>query len=314
MTERPKISIVGAGNVGSAGAAAIAARRLGSVFLYDIIEDLAFGKAMDINHAGCFFHSDSRVTACRSFDELAGSDVVVIAAGAPRRAGMRRKDLLQENLGALQSTAADIMRFCPHAVVLVVTNPAESLIWFMKQQYPQMRVIGLGCTLDTVRFRFFLAEAAGVSADSVDGIVIGTHDDNMIPLVKHARIGSNRAEETLTSEQISEVVTDTRQAGAVIVGKLKTRGSYYAASCCVAEIVEAVVRDTRKVFPVGIVCDGQYGYHDTCLALPAAVGADGVSEIVIIDLDAEDRKALDFCASEIRKTAGAFHGFLKAVL
>lgn len=300
MADRPRISIVGAGNVGAAGAAAVAMRRLGDVYLYDIVKDLAVGKAMDINQAGVFFHSDSRVTGCDRFDELADSEVVVVAAGAPRRAGMRRRDLLRENLGVLRETAANVMRFCPQAVILVVTNPAEILTSFVKEQWPEARVFGLGCSLDTVRFRFFLAESARTSIDSVNAIVIGSHDDNMIPLVRHATVGGAQAERILPAEQLERIVAHTRRAGAAIVGKLKTRGSWYAASHCIAEIVEAIIRDTRGVFPLGVCCRGEFGYDGVCLALPCAVGSNGIEKVLEIDLDDEERAALDICARTMR--------------
>ena len=305
MTSRPKISVVGAGNVGSASAAAIAAHRLGEVYLYDAVEDLAVGKAMDINHASPFFHTDSRVVGCNCFGELADSDFVVMAAGAPRRAGMRRRDLLQENLDAVSTVAADIMHFCPRAIVLAVTNPVEVITSCMKDQRPDMRVFGLGCTLDTVRFRYFLAEAAGVSVDSVNCIVIGSHDDNMIPLVKHASVGGAPVDHILAPEVIADVVARTKKAGAVIVSKLKTRGSYYAASQCVAGIVEAMARNTCVVYPVSVHCRGHYGYNNTCLALPAALGDMGAERVVEIDLDEEDRSALDICASEVQAAIGS---------
>jgi len=306
IMKRPKVSIIGAGAVGAEAAAAIANRRLGEVFLFDVVEDLAIGKAMDINHARAFFHTDSLVTGSNTPAEMAASDVVVITAGAPRRAGMQRKDLLGENLQVLAAVGRDIMEYCPRAIVLVVTNPVEPLTWLIKEQCPDTRVLGLGCSLDTVRFRFFLSEAAGVSIDSVSGIVIGSHNDAMIPLVRHATIGGAGIDHVLDSSQIARVVRDTRQAGADIVANLKTRGSFYAASQCVAEIVESFVRDTRAVFPLSVVCSGEYGFNDTCLALPASVGLDGVNAILDIGLTKEEREALDLCAAEVRQIAQPF--------
>ena len=299
MTGNPKISIVGAGNVGASCAAAAAARQLGDVYLYDVVEDLAAGKAMDINHAGVFFHSDSQVRGCNTFNELAGSDIVVITAGHPRHAGMKRKDLLQGNLDAMSQIASDLKRFCPRAVVLVVTNPVEILTQFVKEQCPQMPVMGLGCTLDTVRLKYFLAAEADVSVDSVNGIVIGSHNDNMIPLIHQATIGGMEVERVLTAEHLTRAIKNTRQAGADIVSKLRTRGSFYAASHCVAEIIDSIVRDRHAVFPLSVPCNGQYGYHDTCLALPCSVGLNGVESVIEIKLDDKQRQALDICASEI---------------
>ena len=299
----PKIFIIGAGNVGGACAAAMAARRLGQIYLHDAVPDLAVGKAMDINHATPFFHSDCRVIGCNDTEELAGSDVVVLTAGSPRRAGMTRRDLLKENLSALLELSEQAAARCPSARVLVVTNPVDILTCILKQHMPQLNAFGLGCSLDTVRLRFFLAEAAGASVESVSALVIGSHDDNMIPLVKHATVGGVGVRHLLEEAEIRRVVDRTRNAGNEIVSKLKTRGSFYAASHTVAEIVEAVVRNTRGIFPLSVCCTGQYGYRDTCLALPCLVGANGVEEVLEIELDPDERAALDFCAASVAQAS-----------
>jgi malate dehydrogenase len=304
----PKIFIIGAGNVGGACAAAMAARRLGQIYLYDVVPDLAAGKAMDINHATPFFHSDCRVVGCNDMEELVGSDVVVLTAGAPRRAGMTRRDLLNENLPAVLELGRQVAARSPEAKVLVVTNPADILTCILKQRLGQLNAFGLGCSLDMVRLRFYLAEAAGASVESVSALVIGSHDDNMIPLVKHATIGGVGVGHLLGEAEIQRVVDKTRNAGNEIVGKLKTRGSFYAASHTVGEIVEAVVRNTRGVFPLSVYCTGQYGYRDTCLALPCLVGANGVEEVLEIALDPDERAALDICASSTAQAAGQYAG------
>ncbi len=292
----PKIFIAGAGNVGSASAAAMVMRRLGRIVLYDAVADLAAGKAMDINHATPFFHSDSRVLGCNDTNELAGADVVVLAAGSPRRAGMSRADLLDENLSVLLGLGERVMADCPHAKVLVVTNPVDTLTGMLKRRWGEMNVFGLGCSLDTPRFRYFLAEEAGTSVDSVAGVVIGAHNDNMVPLVSQATIGGLRAADQLTAEQIGHVVRRTKNAGTAIVAKLRTRGSFYAASHTIAEIIEAVVRDTQAVFPLSIHCRGEYGYRDVPLALPCQVGITGVRKVLDVNLDSCERDALDACA------------------
>ncbi len=296
----PKIFILGAGNVGAASAAAIAARRLGRVFLYDIVEDLAIGKAMDINHASPFFHTDSRVTGCNTLDQLDDADLVVITAGAPRRKGMTRADLLGENARVMDELGTEIMGRCPKARVLIVSNPVDTLTGYLKSKWPAMNVFGLGCSLDTVRLRFFLAEAAHASVDAVSALVIGTHDDNQVALVKHATIGGVGVDHLLDADTIGRVVQRTRQAGTAIVSRLKTRGSFYAASYTVAAIAEASIRDTRNVFPLSVQCTGEFGYEDICLALPAVVGTDGVQRVVPIDLTPDERDGLDVCAKSMR--------------
>lgn len=292
----PKIFIAGAGNVGSASAAAIVMRRLGKVFLYDAVEDLSVGKAMDINHATPFFHSDSRVVGCNDTSELAGADIVILAAGSPRRAGMSRADLLGENLSVLLGLGEQVMARCPQAKVLVVTNPVDTLTGLMKRRWSEMNVFGLGCSLDTPRFRYFLAEEASTSVDSVNGLVIGSHDDNMVPLVSQATIGGLRAASLLSERQIADVVRRLRQAGTDIVARLRTRGSFYAASHTIAEIIEAVVRDTGGVFPLSVYCRGEYGFRDVPLALPCQVGITGIKKVLDVALDSQERQGLGICA------------------
>jgi len=301
------VSIVGAGQVGAASAAAV--RRFANVRLFDVLPGLAEGKAMDINHASVLAEAARPVRACERLDELAGSDVVIVTAGAPRWAGMQRKDLLQQNLQPALDIGRHVMDVCPRAQVLVVTNPAEALVWFLAQRWPRMRVCGFGCTLDTIRFRYYLAAAAGASPAAVRGMVIGSHDDRMVPLVRLATIEGQPAREVLSAEQIADVVRSTRQAGAQIVARLKTRGSYYAAAQCVADIVASIVEDRQAVFPLG-ARGGAYGLEDTCLALPRPVGAAGVGPAVPLELDPPEREALGACARHLAETIGPFRSLL----
>lgn len=304
----PKISILGAGNVGGAAAAAIATRALGDVYLYDVVPGLAAGKAMDIRHALTLFDSDVRVAACASADEVDGSDIVVITAGRPRRAGMKRRDLFRDNLAVVRGLAEHIARSCPRAQVLVVTNPAEPLVLALRRRWPALNVASLGCTLDAVRFRRFLADAAGEPVSRVDGLVIGSHDDHMVPLAGHAAILGRPVSQVLSPPQIADAVSRTRQAGAAIVAKLKTRGSWYAASHCITAIVKAIVADTRTVLPLGVPCTGQYGHRSTCLALPCELGANGIERVLDLALDDDEREALAVCATEVRRVADASDG------
>ena len=211
---RPRILVIGAGLVGSSSAASMAARRLGTIFLYDSMEDLAKGRAMDINHSLPAHGSDSAVIGCNRLEEAPRSDIVVITAGMARQAGMTRLDLLRHNGRVIRSLAPRIAEHSPEARVLLVTNPVDVLTWQCKALCPDMPVFGLGCALDTARFRFFLSQAARVSVESVQGLVIGTHDDNMIPLTEHATIGGIPACTLLSSDTIDAVVSMTRSAAA----------------------------------------------------------------------------------------------------
>ncbi|MFW5731623.1 MAG: malate dehydrogenase [Planctomycetota bacterium] len=295
-----KISVLGAGNVGGSTAAAIATRRLGEVFLYDAVDGLAEGKAMDISHAAAHFHSISPIRGCEDLDELDGTDVFVISAGSPRKAGMTRADLLESNLQVLRELCNALLPASPDATVLIITNPVDVLTAHVAREWPERTILGLGCSLDTVRLQYFLAAEAEVAVDCVDALVIGTHNNQMVPLVGHARIGGAAASTVLSPEQIQRACDHTRSAGADIVARLKTRGSFYAASYCACEIVEAIVRDTRDVFPLSVPCRGAYGYDDVTLALPCAVGHAGAERVIEIQITAEERTALDACAETVR--------------
>jgi malate dehydrogenase len=298
--DRLKIAVIGAGNIGASSAAAMVERGLGQVFLHDVDTDLAAGKAMDINHASAYFHNESRVVPCSALSDLDGARIVVIAAGAPRRIGMKRQDLLCENTATCLSIGEQIMTHCPDARVLIVTNPVDALTTRMKNEWPQLKVFGLGCTLDTIRLRYLLAEAAGARVDAVDAMVIGSHNDRMIPLIRYATIDGSPVSQRLSGEQIARAVDETRRAGHFIVEKLKSRGSFYAASFCVAAIVAAIARNRREVFPVNVRCEGQYGQYGPCLALPCIVGAAGAERIVELKLNDEELAALADCAADIR--------------
>jgi malate dehydrogenase len=295
-----KIFIAGAGNIGASCAEVMVRKQLGHAYLYDINQDFAIGQVMDINQAAPSFGSDTLVRACNSIDDLDGSDVVVITAGVARRAGMSRLDLLQRNREIVHGIGASVMSHCPSAKVLLITNPIDVLTWYLKDRWPSMNVVGLGCALDALRFRFFIAEAAGVSVNSVAGTVIGLHSNNMIPLVNHATAGGVPIRQMLSGPEIEAIINNTKEAGTAIVSKLLNRSGFYAASNTIAEIIESMIFNKKAVFPLSIYCKGEYGYHDICLALPSVVGENGVQRVITHDIDQAERGMLDICANEIK--------------
>ena len=297
----PDILIIGAGAVGSFSAAVMARRQLGTIYLYDIVEDLSIGRALDINQASPYLYTDTRVIGCNSFEEVPGAEVVVITAGHARHAGMTRLDLLNKNLDVAGVLGNTIMKRFPMAKVLIVTNPVDVLSWFMKRTWPDMNVFGLGCSLDTMRFRFFIAEEVGGSVDCARGMVIGTHNDDMIPLVNHATVGGVPIRHLLSENAIEKVVGRTRSAGTTITQKLKEHSGFYAAAHVVTQIVESIVFNRLGTFPLSVYCKGEYGYEGICLALPSVVGSEGIKRVLEIDLDDRERIALNVCASAMEK-------------
>jgi malate dehydrogenase len=296
------ILVIGAGDVGSFAAAVMARKQLGTIYLYDVMEDLAIGKAMDINHASPYLHTDTKVIGCNSLDGLNDIDIVVVTAGFARKAGMSRLDLLQGNIGIIESVGNWISTLSTPPKVLVVTNPVDVLTWYMKNRWPTMNVFGLGCSLDTMRFRYFLAEAVGGSIDCSQGMVIGTHNDNMIPLINHATIGGIPAKNLLTNDQIQSIIRNTRLAGTVITQKKRNHSGFYAAGHVVTQIVESMVFNRLGTFPCSVYCNNTYGYSGIYLALPVVIGKDGIGNILQIELDAAEQQALEVCAEEMRKT------------
>lgn len=300
-----KIVVIGAGNVGASSAAAMAQDTLGNIFLYDTMEGLAAGRAMDINQASPFLHTDCRVTGSDRVEVLADADVVVITAGIARQAGMTRLDLLRQNIEVAEGLSRLIMSHCPQARVLVVTNPVDVLSWYLKHTQPRMNVFGLGCSLDTLRFRYFIADAAGVSVDSVQGMVIGTHNDDMIPLVNHAVVNGIPLADLVSGKTMDAIRESTRKAGTLIVQMLKHHSGFYAASRVVSQVVESLVFDRREVFPLSVMCTGEYGYEGISLALPCIVGCRGIESVLEVNLNVGERRELETCASAMAEvTAG----------
>lgn len=306
--ERPRILIIGAGMVGSSSAAAVAARNLGEIFLYDSERDLAPGRAMDINHSLPSMASDSRVNGINSLDEAAGSDIVVITAGLARKAGMTRLDLLRHNASVVSALAPRLAGLCPNARVLLVTNPVDVLTWHLTQLCPGMRVFGLGCALDTVRMRHFIASEARVSVKGIAAMVMGTHDDSMIPLVARASICGIPAATLLGKDAMDRIVASTKTAGSAIVNLMKTHSGHYAAGEVIADIAESMALDQGMVFPVSVCPRGEFGYSGTCLALPCIIDKHGVRQIVEMELDSDEKAMLAVCARNMGEQIGLLKG------
>jgi malate dehydrogenase len=305
----PKILIIGAGEVGGYSAAVMARMQLGIIYLFDVIRDLAVGKAMDINQASPYLHTDAKVIGCNDLEEIGQPEVIVITAGRARHAGMTRLDLLQQNIETVDRLGSLISARFISAKVLVVTNPVDVLTWYMKTKWPGMSVFGLGCSLDTMRFRYFIAEEVKGSVDCARGIVIGTHNDDMVPLVNHATVGGVPLRHLLDEPTIATIVGRTRRAGTIITQKKKDHSGFYAASHVITQVVESIVFNRLGVFPLSVYCRGEYGFRDICLALPAVAGQNGVERILEMELDENETASLQRCAMEMEKVVGEIRSF-----
>lgn len=298
----PRIAIVGCGNVGSQAAWEIAGSGLGDVVLIDVVEGLPQGRALDIAHALSLNGLSGKVTGTNDFTALAGADIVVHAAGLARGPGMSRQDLLEKNTGILGDVIVRVRSEAPESIVIVVSNPVDLLTKraFELSGFPATRVIGMGSLLDSGRWRCFLAQAAGVPVAEVEAMVIGAHNDDMVPLVSQARIGERPAAVVLSPAALDRAGARARGAGAEIVGYLKTASAGFGPGAAVATMVKAIVQDEQVVLPVCCRAAGKYGLgEDVFIGLPVVLGADGIVDIIELGITAEEKAALQRAASRL---------------
>ena len=290
---RAKITIVGAGNVGATTAHWCAAAELGDIVLLDIpqTEDMPKGKALDLLQASPIMKYDAQIVGTTSYDATAGSDVVVVTAGLPRKPGMSRDDLLSKNAAIVTSVAEQIKASSPQAIVIVVSNPLDAMVQRAWQVtgFPHQRVLGQAGVLDTARYRTFLATELGVSIEDVSALLMGGHGDTMVPLPSCTSVGGIPVTQLLDQARLDAIVDRTRHGGAEIVGLLKTGSAYYAPAAACAQMVEAVVRDKKRLIPCAAYCDAEYGVGGYYVGVPVILGAAGVERIVELKLDDTER-------------------------
>ena len=283
-----KVTVVGAGNVGATTAQRMFDKGYADVVLIDVVEGLPQGKALDMLEAGPIVASDASVVGSNSYEDTAGSDIVVITAGIARRPGMSRDDLLTTNMNIVGSVTAEVVKHSPNAILIIVSNPLDAMVQhaFSVSNFPPERVIGMAGVLDTARFRTFLAEETGVSVRDIQAYVLGGHGDSMVPLPKYTTIGGVPISELLPTEDLERIVQRTRDGGAEIVGLLKTGSAYYAPSAAVVEMVESILFDQKRVLPCAAQLNGEYGITGLYLGVPTKLGRSGAEQI--IELEAKD--------------------------
>jgi malate dehydrogenase len=299
-----KVALIGAGNIGGQLGYLIASRGLADTVLIEAPsrEGIARGKAMDIRQSCAQTDADVTVVGSSDFEDIASADVVVVSAGKPRRPGMKRHDLIGENVPIIQTIAHQIALRAPNAVVITVTNPLDVCSYMMLKEtgFHPRRVIGMAGTLDSARLRLFIAETASCSVKDVNALVLGSHGDLMVPLVSHCSINGIPIRELLDESQIQEVMEHTRRAGGEVVSLMGTSG-YFCAGESIYELVESCIRDERRVVPCSVYMTGEYGYSDLYMGMPVVVGTNGVEHIVQIRMSNEERETLDKSASYIRE-------------
>ncbi len=293
--KRAKITIIGAGNVGATTAHWCAAAELGDIVLLDIpqTENMPKGKALDLFQAGPIMDFDSRLVGTTSYADTAGSDVVVITAGIPRKPGMSRDDLLSTNAKIVGSVAQEVRASSPDAVVIVVSNPLDAMVQRALQVtgFPPQRVFGQAGVLDTARFRAFLAMELNVSVEDVSAMLLGGHGDTMVPLASCCSVGGIPITNLIAPERVEQIIQRTRDGGAEIVSLLKTGSAYYAPAAASTQMVEAVVRDKKRLIPCAAYCDKEYGVGGYYVGVPVVLGAAGVERIIEVPLSPSERAA-----------------------
>jgi malate dehydrogenase len=306
---RAKITIIGAGNVGATTAHWCAAAELGDIVLLDIpeIEGVAKGKSLDLMQASPIMGFDAKITGTSNYDDSAGSDVVVITAGLARKPGMSRDDLLGINAKIVGSVAEQVKRTSPQSVVIVVSNPLDAMVQRALQVtgFPPARVVGQAGVLDTARYRAFLAMELGVSVEDISALLLGGHGDTMVPMPSYTSVGGIPVTRLIDAKRLEEIVDRTRKGGAEIVGFLKTGSAYYAPAAATAQMVEAVVRDKKRLIPCAAYCQREYGVGGYYVGVPVILGAGGVEKIIELELSSQERADFQKSVDAVKELVAA---------
>ncbi len=299
-----KITVVGAGNVGATAAQRIAEKELArTVVLVDVVDGVPQGKGLDQWESAPIEGFDSRVIGTNGYDETANSDIVVITAGIARKPGMSRDDLLNTNAGIVKSVSEQIAKSSPNAIIIVVSNPLDVMCYVAKEAtgFPRERVIGMAGVLDTARYRSFLAMELGVSVLDIQAMVLGGHGDTMVPLISYTTVSGIPILQLMKKEQLDPIVDRARNGGAEIVKYLKTGSAYYAPSSGAVQMVEAIVKDQKRILPCSAWLEGEYGMQGLYLGVPVKLGRNGMEQILEIDLTADEKAALSKSADAVRE-------------
>jgi malate dehydrogenase len=300
---RKKITIVGAGNVGTTTALLIAERNLADVVLIDIVEGIPQGKALDIQEACPLWHSSVKITGTNSYDDTVNSDIVVITAGLARKPGMSRDDLLQANANIIKEISKNITKTSSQAVVIVVTNPMDAMAYLTQKitGFPHKKVIGMGGVLDSTRMRTFIAQELNISPKGIQTIVLGSHGDLMVPMPRLTMVDGKRLTDILSESQIERIIERTKNGGTEIVSLLKTGSAYYAPAASVVEMIEAIFKDKDEILPCSVYLEGEYGLKDIYLGVPVRLCLEGVEKIIEIELTEDEKQAFIASAEAVRE-------------
>jgi malate dehydrogenase len=309
---RPKIALIGSGQIGGTLAHLIGLRELGDVVMFDIAEGIPQGKSLDIAQSSPVDGFDARMSGTNSYDAIEGASVCIVTAGVPRKPGMSRDDLLGINLKVMEQVGTGIKKYAPNAFVICITNPLDAMVWAL-QKYsglPKNMVVGMAGVLDSARFRYFLADEFDVSVEDVTAFVLGGHGDTMVPLVRYSTVAGIPLPDLIkmgwtTEKRLDEIVIRTRNGGAEIVNLLKTGSAFYAPASSAIAMAESYLKDKKRVLPCAAALNGEYGMKDTYVGVPVVIGAKGVERVVEIDLSSAEREMFDKSALSVQQLVDA---------
>lgn len=310
-----KITVVGAGNVGATLVQRLAEAELAkTVVVVDIVEGVPQGKALDIMQSGPIYGYDTQVIGSNGYEEAAGSDLVIITAGMPRKPGMSREDLLDVNAKIMRDICLQIKKQAPNCILIIVSNPLDAMCHVALETtgFPHNRVFGMAGVLDTARFRTFLAEACDASVEQVQAFVLGAHGDSMVPLVRFTNVAGIPVTELLDKPTLDAIVDRARNGGAEIVKYLKTGSAYYAPSASVVEMVESIAKDKKKILPCSVYLTGQYGVDGFYVGVPTKLGANGIEQVMEIALLPEEKEKLQVSVNEVKESVERLHATASA--
>ena len=309
---RKKIALIGAGQIGGTLALLAATKELGDVILFDIMDGVPQGKALDLSQSGPVEGFNSSLKGTSEYKDIAGADVVVVTAGVPRKPGMSRDDLLEINLKVMEQVGAGIAKYAPDAFVICITNPLDAMVWALQKfsGLPSQRVVGMAGVLDSARFRFFIAEELNVSVEDVTAFVLGGHGDTMVPLSRYSTVAGIPLTDLvkmnwITKDRLEAIIQRTRDGGAEIVGLLKTGSAFYAPAAAAIQMAESYLKDKKRLLPCAAFLKGEYGVKGAYVGVPVVIGAEGVERVVEISLSGAEQKQFD-------KSVAAVNGLVEA--
>lgn len=298
-----KISIVGAGNVGATIAQIIVDKALANeVVLLDVVEGIPQGKALDISQSAAIQYSDTKIVGTNTYEPTSNSEIVVITAGLPRKPGMSRDDLMVTNAKIVKEATENAVKFSPNAIIIIVSNPLDIMAYvaFVNSHLPRNKVIGMSGVLDTARFKAFICSELNVSIENINTIVLGGHGDSMVPLIRYTSVGGIPISDLIPKERLEALVDRTKNGGAEIVKHLKTGSAYYAPAASVVQMIDAIVNNRNRMMACCVYLNGEFGHNDICLGVPVKIGERGIVEIMNLQLTAEEKKAFDKSANDVK--------------